>query len=548
MSFNMKKAGEKLKISAGVAGDKMRILSQTMKEKTSNVPVSDTINPEIVQLHNSIRTTNQNLKIMQKASKQAAASFEDFKRAEMSIASALGTLGTTESAPLSNLCSDLSAVISRLSGLLDMKAKDMSRVEIPITQFQTTQIKTAKDMKNRYDKLRIQVEATNKQRVVEANLDQAFQHMTESTVYKLREVEARKQFEIADVCCDMVTDHINFLSRSLTILKELEPKLQQAKAESQQRRKEFEDKFKGPPVSEPALTISTADRQSLGLPPLLRSGDKPRHVVRNSAPAPERTKVFGTELSALLKRSPNSRSSIPPFVDKAISYLEAKGLGEEGLFRISGNKATMEDLQLKIDCGMDYNLEEEVNDPHCVAGLLKQYVRVLPGGLICGKAQQRFVAAASLREESLMADYLAVMLPASLPRENYDLLKSLFLHFHKVVQHKDITKMTEANMATVWGPNLFLTDDPMSMQAGNLPEIVKVLIKNAPMILADENLARASDTYEGKAGYDLQPRSAVELELRTGDSLFVWRTFSPEWVYAENQGVVGLVPLNYITL
>jgi hypothetical protein len=175
------------------------------------------------------------------------------------------------------------------------------------------------------------------------------------------QVEARKQFEIADVCCDMVTDHINFLSRSLTILKELEPKLQQAKAESQQRRKEFEDKFKGPPVSEPALTISTADRQSLGLPPLLRSGDKPRHVVRNSAPAPEvcisplrvrtfcvvcgasvscavcqctddrlvngvqRTKVFGTELSALLKRSPNSRSSIPPFVDKAISYLEAKG-------------------------------------------------------------------------------------------------------------------------------------------------------------------------------------------------------------------------------
>jgi hypothetical protein len=96
------------------------------------------------------------------------------------------------------------------STLLVQKAKDMSRVEIPITQFQTTQIKTAKvtvlpfrlvagaewwlttqpqqDMKNRYDKLRIQVEATNKQRVVEANLDQAFQHMTESTVYKLREV------------------------------------------------------------------------------------------------------------------------------------------------------------------------------------------------------------------------------------------------------------------------------------------------------------------------------------------------------------------------
>jgi hypothetical protein len=107
-----------------------------------------------------------------------------------------------------------------------------------------------------------------------------------------------------------------------------------------------------------------------------------------------------------------------------------------------------------------------------------------------------------------MTDYLAVMLPASLPRENYDLLKSLFLHFHKVVQHKDVNKMvrshallqtlqclkpragcmvanptqTEANMATVWGPNMMINDDPMSMQAGNLPETIKTLIKNAPTI------------------------------------------------------------------
>lgn len=43
--------------------------------------------------------------------------------------------------------------------------------------------------------MRIQVEATNKQRVVEANLDQAFQHMTDSTLYKLREV----QFKIASI-------------------------------------------------------------------------------------------------------------------------------------------------------------------------------------------------------------------------------------------------------------------------------------------------------------------------------------------------------------
>lgn len=38
----------------------------------------------------------------------------------MAIASALGTLGATESAPLSTLCNEISSVVGRLSGLLDM--------------------------------------------------------------------------------------------------------------------------------------------------------------------------------------------------------------------------------------------------------------------------------------------------------------------------------------------------------------------------------------------------------------------------------------------
>jgi glyoxylate utilization-related uncharacterized protein len=49
-------------------------------------------------------------------------------------------------------------------------------------------------------------------------------------------------------------------------------------------------------------------------------------------------------------------------------------------------------------------------------------------------------------------------------------------------------------------------------------------------------VARADETYEGRAAYDLKPRSAVELELHAGDLLYVFRTFSPEWVYAENKG------------
>jgi len=54
--FIMKKASEKLKLGAGVAGDKMRIISQTMKEKTSKD--TEGANPEIAQLEQVLLPRN----------------------------------------------------------------------------------------------------------------------------------------------------------------------------------------------------------------------------------------------------------------------------------------------------------------------------------------------------------------------------------------------------------------------------------------------------------------------------------------------------------
>jgi len=52
----------------------------------------------------------------------------------------------------------------------------------------------------------------------------------------------------------------------------------------------------------------------------------------------------------------------------------------------------------------------------------------------------------------------------------------------------------------------------------------------------EKNQELANETYEARAAYDLKSRSPVELELHSGDVIFVFRTFSEEWVYAENQG------------
>lgn len=210
-----------------------------------------------------------------------------------------------------------------------------------------------------------------------------------------------------------------------------------------------------------------------------------------------------------------------------------------------------------------------------------------------------------------MTDYLSVMLPASLPPDNYELLKTIFLHFHKVVQRKDVNKMVttltrirflkthanatsqnEANMATVWGPNLIASSDPMSMQSSTLPEVIKNLIKNAPTIFAvlisylgcgvgdvssyrcfysvrtwrerGTHMKRKQDTPCNHAvPQNSNCEQAIhstfgELSLPNG---FMPRTTVPfllplrESMYARianhtsvSAGMVGLVPLNYIVL
>ena len=65
------------------------------------------------------------------------------------------------------------------------------------------------------------------------------------------------------------------------------------------------------------------------------------------------------------------------------------GMKEEGIFRLAGSKEKAENIRGLIDAGKEGSLEEMSDDVHCIAGLLKQYLRELPQPLIYGKAHKR---------------------------------------------------------------------------------------------------------------------------------------------------------------
>lgn len=67
------------------------------------------------------------------------------------------------------------------------------------------------------------------------------------------------------------------------------------------------------------------------------------------------------------------------------------GLDQEGIFRISGNLRTIEQLKLAFDNGSEVNFDEDEVDIMAVAGLLKLFLRELPDSLIPEVMVKQFI-------------------------------------------------------------------------------------------------------------------------------------------------------------
>jgi len=168
-------------------------------------------------------------------------------------------------------------------------------------------------------------------------------------------------------------------------------------------------------------------------------------------------KVFGVPLEVAVKNSKIKQDyELPAIVYRSIEYLDAKGAyEEEGIYRLSGSKATIQSLKNRFDRYGDVNLlqDKEIYDVHVITGLLKLYLRELPTTIMTKEFQPRFIEIASIpdREEKIKA--LANLI-SYLPLANYTLLRCLAAHLVRIVQNSDLNKMTLSNIAIVFGPTL----------------------------------------------------------------------------------------------
>ncbi|XP_039520652.1 rho GTPase-activating protein 15-like isoform X2 [Pimephales promelas] len=162
-----------------------------------------------------------------------------------------------------------------------------------------------------------------------------------------------------------------------------------------------------------------------------------------------RENVFGCHLHNLCNQE---NTTVPSFVEKCIRAVEKRGLGIDGLYRVSGNLAVIQKLRFKAD-HEDLDLEESNWDIHVITGALKLFFRELQEPLFPYNLFNDFIFGIKIPDYLKKITHMTNIV-RSLPAPNRDTMEALFSHLRKVVQHGNENRMTVQNVAIVFGPTL----------------------------------------------------------------------------------------------
>ncbi|PRP77788.1 rho GTPase activating protein [Planoprotostelium fungivorum] len=158
--------------------------------------------------------------------------------------------------------------------------------------------------------------------------------------------------------------------------------------------------------------------------------------------------VFGRPVGQLMFIS-YTEFRIPEFLVEVIDLLTAKGLKEQGLFRISGSTLDVSEMKDIIDHNGTPSWDKY--DIQTISSLLKLFFRSMPEPLLTYDLYDAFVKLTADETSKLLK---AQDLIALLPEVNQVLLAKLLCLLQKVSRNSEVNKMTSNNLGIVFAPTL----------------------------------------------------------------------------------------------
>uniref|UniRef100_A0A8C8FMA5 Rho GTPase-activating protein 15 n=1 Tax=Oncorhynchus tshawytscha TaxID=74940 RepID=A0A8C8FMA5_ONCTS len=193
-------------------------------------------------------------------------------------------------------------------------------------------------------------------------------------------------------------------------------------------------------------------------------------------------RVFGCPLLALCERE---GTTVPNFVRQCVEAVEKRGLEADGIYRVSGNLATIQKLRFLVDQEVEFNLDDsQWEDIHVVTGALKMFFRELPEPLFPFPFFELFVEAIKTKECKQKVQVMKKLV-LQLPKPNQDTMRVLFRHLQTILTCSQKNLMSTQGISIVFGPTLMWPELDCGNMAVNMVyqnQIVEFILIESPEI------------------------------------------------------------------
>ncbi|KAF9807083.1 hypothetical protein IEO21_08394 [Rhodonia placenta] len=193
--------------------------------------------------------------------------------------------------------------------------------------------------------------------------------------------------------------------------------------------------------------------------------------------------IFGVTLVDYATARNLPEGEVPKIVRISIREIERRGLDAEGIYRVSGRHAAVQDLQHKIERNeAAFGFNPAVDDVYAIASLLKMYLRELPEPLFKFSLHDRIQHSEDLDEHRKNDFQVLRGKIRRLPPIHQAILKMTVEHLAHVAAHHERNKMDAKNLAIVFGAVIFGEDE--MPKGGDLlsDTLAEDLIENAQIL------------------------------------------------------------------
>ncbi|KDQ54847.1 hypothetical protein JAAARDRAFT_181517 [Jaapia argillacea MUCL 33604] len=203
--------------------------------------------------------------------------------------------------------------------------------------------------------------------------------------------------------------------------------------------------------------------------------------------------IFGVSLVDYATSRGLSDAEIPRVVRLCIQEIDKRGLETEGVYRVSGRHAVVQELQHKIERNEKaFKFNPGTDDVYAVASLLKLYLRELPDPVFKFPLQDRIQHTEDLTDHASNDFLLLRGKMRRLPPVHQATLKAVVEHLARVAACCDKTKMDAHNLAIIFGTVIFGEDE--MPKAGDLlslqnykDSLMEDLITNSQTLFEDRD-------------------------------------------------------------